>query len=132
MVTPDRPDWSLPLEQPVGLSWATAELVTSSTPGVWDFSTIVAAPGAGLRRRLWGLSMTAEAATRAPVVVAAGPASTGQLLLFAGGVGVPSAGSAFPPGGLSIPENDAIVVWFSSPAESQGFRVAVLYTTEVV
>lgn len=130
MVTPDRPDWSLPVEQPVGLSWAYTELVTSSTPGVWEDSPIVPAPGPGLRRRVWGLSMAAEANSSAPVLVGVGPTSTGQLLLFAGGVGTPSSGSAFPPGGLAGYEDDGLSVWFASPAASQGFRVAVLYTTE--
>ncbi|HXG40216.1 MAG TPA: hypothetical protein VNJ28_04665 [Candidatus Limnocylindrales bacterium] len=132
MTAPDRPDWSLPVEQPVGLSWAYTELVTSSTPAVWTPSTIVPAPGPGLRLRIWGVSMAGEANNTAPVVVGVGPHSTGQLLVFAGGVGTPSAGTGLPPGGLAIYENDAIDVWFASPAANQGLRVAVWYTTEVV
>jgi len=129
MVAPDRPDWSLPVTQPVGLTYVYADM-TTTTPGVANSQTLVAAPGAGLRLRIW--AMTARTYPESPggLLVSVVGAVSGRTVGWVAPDGRGGADRFAPGAGIELDANEAARLEWRSSLENCSGSVVVLYTTE--
>ncbi len=99
---------------------------TGATPNVAANATAVAAPGVGFRLRVWGLSASGR------------PINTGKFMawlqdatsILLGYVTDTGSTAIYPPGGVPMGDNTALLIGFVSNVASQKFDWQVIYTIE--
>ncbi|HXG40217.1 MAG TPA: hypothetical protein VNJ28_04670 [Candidatus Limnocylindrales bacterium] len=116
---------------PIAVAKAVDVFATVATANVENTQQLLAAPGAGLRYRVWWFSvMTSAPGSAAPVVGIRDPSSGNVLLSVVGGA-VPRQGTVVVPGGVPLGANQALELIDWAPSPSITYYVAVGYTVEV-
>lgn len=118
----------LPVDLEVGASASARS--TSAVAGTITTTVIVAAPGAGLRHRLWGADFVRLASDAGRVELHVRFGVTGDFIINAGLDEGGASVSHLIPGGLRAPVNTAIVISDRASVATQRYYYALYYTTE--
>lgn len=123
------------MQLPADLRKAGLDIGTAAAAGTYAAATVVAAPGAGARLRIWGVWSAPNAimiGAQSWHVQFLDPAGGPSLMRFFGVAPGPGDSQLFP-GGLVLTANTLLqAVYASSIAGPQSYRLGAWYTIEAV
>lgn len=129
MVSPDRPDWSLPVTQPVGLRYIYVDLV-STTPGLLASQTLIPSPGAGLRIRVWAVTTRTYPESPGGLLVSIVGAVSGRTVGWAAPAGRGGADRVALGAGVELDVDEAARIEWRATVEGCSGSAVVLYSVE--
>lgn len=119
------------MQLPVGLQSTSQNVNTSATINTQVVTTMLAAPGAGNRYRIWAVSLamglTTDTFTKLVGLFATGAGASRANLGCS--LGQPSTEQEFP-GGMALADNAVYNCTHSADVATQSIFITVYYTTE--
>lgn len=119
------------MQYPPDLQLATARATTNAAPNTENTTTLVTAPGAGQRIRVWAAALAAsQNDTGVVLTYLCQGTNTAPLLPMLSRPASGTSGYVFVPGGWALDSNTLLAVRDRSDAASQGYFLSVYYTVE--
>lgn len=120
------------MQLPSNLSVAAGTIATSATPNQLTATTVINAPGAGLRIRVWAWSVANRQDQAYVMQLRLRPAGSNTILAVAATNtdGAPSVHCELP-GGLLLDDNTGLALAHAATVASRVFEYAVYWTEEL-